>query len=328
VILYAGMPVLFGCKTMWLDFPIFPEQASTLAPRVDALYFFLIAVSTLFAGLIFLLLFYFAVKYRRRSETEQPLPMVGALRLELAWTLIPLALTMVMFLWGASLYFTTMRPPENAVEIYVVGKQWMWYFQHPEGRREIDELHVPVGRPVKLVMTSQDVIHSFYVPAFRIKMDVVPGRYTTTWFEATKTGEYHLFCAEYCGTAHAGMGGRVHVMKPTQYEQWLGGGIGGEPMSMAGERLFEQLGCGSCHRADAGGLGPVLRGLFGTPVRLQSGERIIADERYIRESILNPRAQIVEGYPPIMPPYEGQISEEGLLQIIAYIKSSGHENGR
>jgi cytochrome c oxidase subunit II len=328
VILYAGMPVLFGCKTMWLDFPIFPEQASTLAPRVDALYFFLTAVSTLFAGLIFLLLFYFAVKYRRRSETEQPLPMVGALRLELAWTLIPLALTMVMFLWGASLYFTTMRPPENAVEIYVVGKQWMWYFQHPEGRREIDELHVPVGRPVKLVMTSQDVIHSFYVPAFRIKMDVVPGRYTTTWFEATKTGEYHLFCAEYCGTAHAGMGGRVHVMKPTQYEQWLGGGIGGEPMSMAGERLFEQLGCGSCHRADAGGLGPVLRGLFGTPVRLQSGERIIADERYIRESILNPWAQIVEGYPPLMPPYEGQISEEGLLQIIAYIKSLAQANGR
>ena len=235
---------------------------------------------------------------------------------------------MGMFLWGASLYFTTMRPPEDALELYVVGKQWMWYFQHPEGPREINELHVPVGRPVKLIMTSQDVIHSFYVPAFRIKMDVVPGRYTTTWFEATKTGEYHLFCAEYCGTAHAGMGGYVHVMKPTQYEQWLGGGLGGEPLAMAGERLFEQLGCGTCHRADGGGLGPVLRGLFGKPVQLQTGERVVADERYIRESILHPRAQIVEGYPPIMPPFEGQISEEGLLQIIAYIKSSGQENGR
>jgi cytochrome c oxidase subunit 2 len=313
---------------MGLGFPLFPEQASTLAPRVDALYFLLIAVSAFFTGLIFLLLFYFAVKYRRRSEAEQPLPMVGGLRLELVWALIPFGLTMGMFLWGASLYFTTMRPPEDAMEIYVVGKQWMWYFQHLEGPREINELHVPVGRPMKLIMTSQDVIHSFYVPAFRIKMDVVPGRYTTIWFEATKTGEYHLFCAEYCGTAHAAMGGRVRVMKPTQYEQWLGGGIGGEPMAMAGERLFEQLGCGSCHRADAGGRGPVLRGLFGKPVQLQTGERVIADERYIRQSILNPRAQIVAGYPPIMPPYEGQISEEGLLQIIAYIKSSWQENGR
>jgi cytochrome c oxidase subunit 2 len=318
----------FGWNVMWLGFPVFPEQASTLAPRVDALYFFLIAVSAFFTGLIFLLLFYFAIKYRRRSETEQPLPMVGALRLELVWTVIPLGLTMIMFLWGASLYFTTMRPPANALEVYVVGKQWMWYFQHPEGPREINELHVPIGRPVKLIMTSQDVIHSFYVPAFRIKMDVVPGRYTTTWFEATKTGEYHLFCAEYCGTAHAGMGGRVRVMKLTQYEQWLGGGIGGEPLALAGERLFEQLGCGGCHRADAAGRGPVLRGLFGKSVQLQTGERVIADERYIRESILKPRAQIVEGYPPIMPPYEGQVSEEGLLQIIAYIKSSGQENGR
>jgi cytochrome c oxidase subunit 2 len=235
---------------------------------------------------------------------------------------------MVMFFWGASLYFTAMRPPEDALEVYVVGKQWMWHFQHLEGRREINELHVPVGRPVKLIMTSQDVIHSFYVPAFRIKMDVVPGRYTTTWFEAIKTGEYHLFCAEYCGTAHAGMGGRVWVLKPTQYEQWLGGGIGEEPLAMAGERLFEQLGCGTCHRADAAGRGPMLHGLFGTPVQLQTGETVRADERYLRASILNPRAHIVAGYPPIMPPYEGQISEEGLVQIIAYIKALGQANGR
>jgi cytochrome c oxidase subunit II len=313
---------------MWLGFPVFPEQASTLAPRVDALYLFLIAVSAFFTGLIFVLLFYFVIRYRRRSEAEQPVPMIGSLRLELVWTFIPLALTMGMFVWGADLYFTTMRPPNDALEIYVVGKQWMWHFQHPEGPREINELHVPIGRPVKLIMTSQDVIHSLYVPAFRIKMDVVPGRYTTTWFEATKTGEYHLFCAEYCGTAHAGMGGRVHVMRPTQYEQWLGGSAEREPMAMAGERLFEQLGCGSCHRADAGGRGPVLAGLFGKTVQLASGERVIADERYVRDSILNPQAQIVASYPPIMPPYAGQISEEGLLQIITYIKSLGQENGR
>jgi cytochrome c oxidase subunit II len=313
---------------MWLGFPVFPEQASTLAPRVDALYFFLIAVSTFFSGLIFVCLLCFAIKYRRRSETEQPLPLVGALRLELVWTVIPLGLTMGMFLWGASLYFTTMRPPSEAMEIYVVGKQWMWYFQHPEGSREIDELHVPIGRPVKLIMTSQDVIHSLYVPAFRIKMDVVPGRYTTVWFEATKPGQYHLFCAEYCGTAHAGMGGSVYVLSLPQYEQWLRGGGEREPMAMAGERLFEQLGCGSCHRADTSGRGPVLTGLFRKTVQLATGEQVIADERYLRESILNPRAQIVAGYAAIMPPYEGQISEEGLLQIIAYIKASGQENGR
>jgi cytochrome c oxidase subunit II len=308
---------------MWLGFPLFPEQASTMAARVDAVYYFLVGVSVFFAGLIFFLLFYFAVKYRRRSEAEQPRPIVGALRLELAWTIIPLGLVMVTFGWGASLFFTTMHPPSDALEIYVVGKQWMWHFQHQEGPREINELHVPVGRPVKLLMTSQDVIHSFYVPAFRIKMDVVPGRYTTIWFQATKVGAYHLFCAEYCGTAHAGMGGRVLVMKPTQYEQWLGGGAGVEPLAMAGERLFEQLGCGTCHRADTGGRGPVLSGLFGKPVPLQTGAMVTADERYLRESILNPRAQLVAGYPPIMPPYEGQISEEGLLQIIAYIKSLG-----
>lgn len=311
---------------MGLGFPLFPEQASTMAPSVDALYLYLVALSVFFAGLIFFLLFYFAIKYRRRSEAEQPLPIIGSLRLEVLWTVIPFVLTMTMFAWGTSSFFTLMRPPTDALEIYVVAKQWMWYVQHPEGPREINELHVPIGRPVKLIMTSQDVIHSFYVPAFRIKMDVLPGRYTTAWFEATKTGAYHLFCAEYCGTLHAGMGGRVVVMTPTQYEQWLDGGVGGEPMAMAGERLFEQLGCGTCHRPEGHGRGPSLVGLFGEPVLLQTGQTVIADERYLRQSILNPGAQLVAGYPPIMPPYEGQISEEGLLQIIAYIKSLGQED--
>ena len=310
---------------MWSNVPLFPEQASTIAGRVDQLYAFLVAVSFFFAGLIFLLLLIFAVKYRRRSDTEQPRPILGSLRLELMWTFIPLVLTMVIFAWGTRLYFTTALSPDNAMEIYVVGLQWMWMFQHQEGQREINELHVPVGRPVKLIIASQDVIHSFYVPAFRIKMDAVPGRYTTTWFEATKTGSFHLFCAEYCGTAHAGMGGRIIVMKPTEFENWLSGGTSAEPLAAAGERLFQQLGCSGCHAANAQVRAPLLEGLYGKTVPLQGGETVIADESYIRASILSPQQQIVAGYAPVMPPYQGQISEEGLLQLIAYIKSLGGE---
>src|SRR5688572_3556309 len=310
---------------MWANMPLFPEQASTFAGRVDLLYTFLIGVSVIFSGLIFLLLLIFAVKYRRRSEDEQPLPILGSLRLEVLWTVIPLVLTMVIFAWGARLYFTTSVPPEDAMEIYVVGLQWMWMVQHQEGQREINELHVPVGRPVKLIMTSQDAIHSFYVPAFRIKMDVVPGHYTTTWFEASKTGSFHLFCAEYCGTAHAGMGGRIVVMKPTEFENWLSGGTSAQPLAAAGERLFQQLGCSGCHGVNAPVQAPSLEGLYGKAVPLQSGETVIADESYIRASILLPQKQIVAGYAPIMPSYQGQISEEGLLQLIAYIKSLGGE---
>jgi cytochrome c oxidase subunit 2 len=311
------------------DFLLFPEQASTVAAQVDALYYFLVAVSAFFTLLIFLLVLYFAVKYRRRSELERPRPILGDLRLELVWTIIPLGFTLIMFGWGASLYFNLSRPPADAITIYVVGKQWMWKVQHPEGRREIDELHVPVGQPVKLTMTSEDVIHSFFVPAFRIKMDVVPGRYTTAWFEATKAGVYHLFCAEYCGTNHSGMIGRVVVMEPVHYQQWLSGGDGtsvrGEALETAGARLFQDLGCNTCHRAEAGALGvgqgPALEGVFGTSVRLQSGETVVADEGYLRESILNPNAKLTAGYQPTMPTFQGLISEEGLLQIIAYIKS-------
>ncbi len=312
------------------EFALFPEKASTLAARVDALYYFLIAVSGFFATLIFLLVIYFAVKYRRRSATEQPQPIEGDLRLELLWTILPFGLAMIMFGWGANLYFSASRAPSDALNLYVVGKQWMWKIQHPEGRREINELHVPVGQPVKLTMTSEDVIHSFFIPAFRMKMDVVPGRYTTTWFEATKAGEYHLFCAEYCGTKHSQMIGRIVVMEPVQYEQWLKNGNGtasmlGEAPEVAGARLFQEQRCVTCHGADVGGvkLGPSLIGLFGKTVQLQSGESVTADEGYIRESILNPMAKLVAGYQPIMPTYQGQIDEEGLLQLIAYIRSPG-----
>src|SRR5918999_1490254 len=310
---------------MWSNVPLFPEQASAFAGDVDTLYAFLVGVSVFFSGLIFLLLLVFAVKYRRRSEDEQPRPILGSLRLELLWTAVPLVLTMVIFAWGARLYFTTSVPPEDAMEIYVVGLQWMWMAQHQGGQREINELHVPVGRPVKLIMTSQDVIHSFYVPAFRIKMDVVPGLYTTTWFDASKTGSFHLFCTEYCGTAHAGMGGRIVVMKPTEFENWLSGGTSAEPLAAAGERLFQQLGCSGCHAPNRQVQAPSLQGLYGKSVPLQSGETVVADESYIRASILTPQQQIVAGYAPIMPPYQGQISEEGLLQLIAYIKSLGRE---
>ncbi len=310
---------------MWSGFPLRPDQASTIAEAVDHLHYFLTAVTLFFTALIFLTIFYLAVKYRRRSNDERP-PEVGtSLPLELAWTLIPAFLCGVMFIWGSSLYFRNSRPPTAALEIFVIGKQWMWHLQHPEGPREINELHVPVGRPIKLTMTSEDVIHDFYIPAFRVKRDVLPGRYSSLWFKATKTGTFHFFCAQYCGAQHSGMIGWVYVMTPIDYAQWLGGGVKGESMATAGERLFGQLGCITCHIADGTGRGPVLQGLFGKPVKLQDGRTVMADEGYIRESILYPTAKIVAGYPPIMPTFQGQVSEEQLLQIIAYIKSLGTE---
>lgn len=318
--------------------PLFPEQASTIAARVDALYFFLVAVSFFFIGLIFFLIIYFAVKYRRRSEDDPVPPKIDAdLRLELFWTLVPLGITMVIFVWGASLYFTLSHPPQEALEIFVVGRQWMWKFQHPDGQQEINELHVPLGRPVKLMMATQDVIHSFFVPAFRVKQDVVPGRYTTTWFEPTKPGDFHLFCAEYCGTLHSGMIGRVVVLEPRQYEAWLSGSLesprtaAGTPASARpegslaaqGEKLFQRLGCETCHRRDVQGIGPVLTNLFGKEVRLQDGRTVKADESYLRESILNPQAKITAGFQPVMPSFQGQVREEEIQQLIAYIKSLG-----
>ncbi len=296
-----------------------------MAPRIDALFYFLVAVAGFFGSLIFFLVIFFAVKYRRRSENEQPRPIMGNLSLEILWTAIPLGLTMVMFVWGAMLFFDIEQPPSNTIEIHVVGKQWMWKLQHPEGQREIDELHVPVGRPVKLTMTSEDVIHDFFVPAFRVKKDVLPGRYTTVWFQATKPGEYHLFCSQYCGTQHSGMIGKVVVLEPADYEKWLSGGVTAVSMATAGEMLFQKLGCGTCHRPDGTGQGPSLVGLFGKPVQLQRGRTVTADEAYIRESILDPQAKIVAGYPPIMPTFKGLISEDGILQIIAYIKSLKRE---
>jgi len=304
-------------------FPFFPEQASSLAGDVDSLYFFIVAVSGFFALLVSVAVVIFAIRYRRRREHEVGAAIHGSMALEVLWSVVPLLIVMVIFAWSASVYLAISRPPRDAMDVYVVGKQWMWKVQHPEGRREINELHVPVGRPVRLTMGSEDVIHSFFIPAFRVKADVVPGRLTTMWFQATKPGRYHLFCAEYCGTQHSGMIGWIEVMEPAAFQAWLAGGAGEGSLASSGEKLFQELACSTCHRPDSQGRGPVLDGLFGRPVSLQGGGVITADESYIRESIVNPQAKIVAGYQPLMPTFQGLISEEGLLQLIAYVKSLG-----
>ena len=299
-----------------------PESASTLSGDVDALYFYLSGVTLFFTLLIGGAIIFFVIRYRRRNVSEIPRPIEGSTRLETFWSVIPLLIAMSFFFWGASIFYRQYRPPTNALEVYVVGKQWMWKFQHPTGQREINELHVPVGRKIKLIMTTEDVIHDVYVPAFRIKADVVPGKYTTQWFEATKPGRYHFFCAEYCGMNHSGMGGWVVVMEPTDFENWLSGNANQMSPAAAGQQMFESLGCASCHGANGeGGRGPSLLGLFNSNVTLNNGQTARADEAYLRESIMNPQAKIVNGFGPIMPSFQGQVSEEQLLQVVAYIKS-------
>jgi cytochrome c oxidase subunit II len=306
---------------MWTGTPLFPETASTMASRVDALYFFLVAVAVFFSLLIAGLIVFYAIRFKRRTPTSVGTAIHGGLALELTWSIVPFLITMVIFVWGASVFFAMARPPNETVDIYVVGKQWMWKFQHLDGQREINELHVPVGRPVRLIMTSEDVIHDVFVPAFRIKADVLPGRYTSLWFQPTRPGRYHLFCAEYCGTRHSGMIGEVVVMDPTEYQTWLSGGGPEGSLAEGGARLFASLACNTCHRPDAQGRGPVLEGLFGKIVTLQSGETATVDEAYVRESILNPSAKVAAGFQPIMPTFQGLVTEEQLLELIEYVKS-------
>jgi cytochrome c oxidase subunit 2 len=301
---------------------LLPEQASDMAGRVDDLALFLLAVCGFFLVLILVLIVWFTIKFRRRSEDEVPAATVTYRSLEMTWIIIPLGLLMVMFFWGARLFADMKRPPgpdADALEIHVVGKQWMWKLQHPGGQREINELHVPLGRPVKLIMTSQDVIHSFGLPAMRIKQDVLPGAYSSQWFTATRAGEYPLYCQEYCGTGHASMIGRVVVMPGDQYEAWLAGRPADEPPAIAGARLFQSLGCNKCHGQTA----PTLAGLYGRSETLEDGSTVVADDEYLRESILNPPAKVVRGYPRWMPSYRGQLSEEQVMDLVAYIKSLG-----
>jgi cytochrome c oxidase subunit 2 len=292
-----------------------------MAPRVDALYFFLIGLTAFFSLLIAGLIVAYAIKFRRRSPDAIGARIHGGLMLEITWSVIPFLITMVLFVWGASVFFAMSRPPDETLNVYVVGKQWMWKFQHLDGQREINELHVPVGRAVKLIMTSEDVIHDVFVPAFRVKADVLPGRYTHLWFEPTKPGTYHLFCAEYCGTRHSGMIGQIVVMEPNDYQTWLSGGAEEGSLASAGQKLFADLACNTCHRPDAQGRGPVLQNLFGKTIETTAGERVVVDEAYIRESILNPQAKVTAGFQPIMPTFQGLVTEEQLLELIEYVKS-------
>lgn len=311
---------------MNFQIPFAPVQASALAAQTDLLYLYWLAISVFFSCLIFSLVLFFAVKFKRKSPDEKGAAIHGNLLLEITWSAIPFVIAMSLFFWGTVIFFNNFRAPENAQEIFVVGKQWMWKIQHPEGRREINELHVPVGRAIRLKMTSEDVIHSFYMPAFRIKMDAVPGRYTSTWFQATKTGRFHLFCAEYCGTEHSQMIGWVVVMPEEDYEQWLTSGT--EPsvaMQISGEELFTKSRCNTCHHTASGALGPNLAGIFGKQVQLSDGRKVTVDDGYLRESILKPQAKLVAGYAALMPTYQGQLSEEQILQIISYIKGLKQE---
>ncbi|MFB3916871.1 MAG: cytochrome c oxidase subunit II [Terriglobales bacterium] len=305
---------------MWQNLPLWPVNASTMSDRVDALYIFLISVCSAVTLLIIVLIVAFIFKYRH-SKHPVPEQVAGSVPLEIVWSVIPLGIFMIFFAWGASIYVAEATPPRNALDIYVVAKQWMWKLQHQDGQREINELHIPAYRDVRLTMISQDVIHSFYVPEFRIKADVLPGRYTTIWFRAQRPGRYHLFCAEYCGDQHSGMIGQIVVLEPAQYEAWLSGG--GEMGSFAatGQKLFQQLGCATCHRFDTQGRGPNLQGVYGKPVLLEDGSTVLADDAYIRESILNPGAKVVAGFRPIMPTFQGILSEDELLSLIAYVKS-------
>jgi cytochrome c oxidase subunit 2 len=307
-------------RSMLTEVPLFPEQASSHAEQVDALFFFLLGVAGFFSTLIAVSLIYFSIRYRRKSAIETPPAIANSFKLELTWTLIPLAITLFVFVWGADLYFRSARPPADVMEVYVVAKQWMWKMQHVGGQREINQLHVPVDRPVKLTLISQDVIHSFFVPAFRIHQDVLPNRYRTVWFHATKPGTYHLFCSQYCGTNHAKMIGEVVVMPQKEFADWLKEGPDGS-MASEGRKLFRKLQCVTCHSADPGARGPVLEGIHGAEIMLRDGKRIWADDAYLRESIVNPDAKIVAGFQPIMPSYSGQVDEEEMLQLLAFLKA-------
>ena len=299
--------------------PLWPDQASTLAGQVDALYIYLLLVSGVMTAIIFLAVAFLAVKYRRQPGREAH-PIEGSMILEVGWSVLPFFVMLTFFVWGAVIYFEERTPPADSTEIYVVAKQWMWKIEHMEGQREINELHVPTGENVKLIMTSQDVIHSFFIPAFRIKQDVLPGRYTTLWFKATRPGHYHLFCAEYCGTNHSTMGGDIVVMEPQEYAQWMAGGPA-LPLQETGKQLFTQLGCVTCHRSDTQGRGPNLAGIYNKPVLLEDGRTVTADDNYVRESILNPTAKIVSGFKPVMPTFQGIVSDEQLNALVAYVKS-------
>jgi cytochrome c oxidase subunit II len=306
---------------MFSGIPLFPEQASTLAPRVDNLYFFIVAVTAFFALAVTVVVIVFAVKYRTDDPLAVGARIHGSIPLELAWSIIPFIISIVIFAWASDVFFDLVRPPNQTLEIYATGKRWMWKFQHLDGQNEINELHVPLGRAVKVTFTSEDVLHSLFFPAFRTKADAIPGRYSSVWFTATKLGEFHLFCAEYCGTRHSGMVGRVVVMEPAAYQAWLTGGAVGGSLSQRGEQLFNDLSCNTCHRNDGSGRGPSLVNKFGQPQQLADGSSVTVDEAYVRESILRPQVKVAAGYNPLMPTFQGLLSEESVIALVEYVKT-------
>ena len=309
---------------MLFGFPLFPTQASTLAAEIDNLYLGVIAITAFFAIIVVVCVIFFAIKYRDHTGDKVGAPITGSVPLELGWSFIPFVISIGIFVWASVVFFHLVRAPDQTLDIYSTGKRWMWRFQHIDGQREINELHVPVGRAVRVVFTSEDVLHDLFIPAFRVKADAVPGRYSAIWFEATKVGEYHLFCAEYCGTNHSGMIGTVYVMEPADYQAWLAGGgaiNSGGSMADRGAQLFTQLACVTCHLGDGSGRGPSLVGVFASTVTLNDGTNVVADESYLRESILTSQAKTVAGYQQLMPTFQGLVNENDVASLIEYIKS-------
>ena len=313
-------PVLWQFLVKWLtNFSLYPPQASKIAPQMDALYFFMVLVSLIGLTVVILLVTAFSIMYRKEKHPV-PIQIEGSTMLEATWTIIPLGLFLIMFVWGALIYFRVYTPPANAMNIYVVGKQWMWKAEHPGGQHEINSLHVPTGRAVQLTLISQDVFHSFSIPAFRVKREAIPGRYTTVWFEATTPGTYHLFCTQYCGTDHSHMIGDVVVMTPDDYKRWLGSSTSGSSLAQNGERLFASLSCTACHNARPDARGPNLANVYGSKLILANGQTQLADEAFLRDAILNPSQHVTQGFAPIMPTYQGQVSEDGVIALVEYIK--------
>src|SRR6202012_778218 len=314
-------PVLWQFLIKWLHASaLFPAEASTIAPYMDALYFFLLFLTVIGLVLVGSLIFGFSLRYRR-SRNPVATQIEGSTLMEATWTIIPLALFMVTFVWGGLLYFRIYNPPADAMNIYIVGKQWMWKAEHPGGQHEINALHVPTGRPVQLTMISQDVFHSFSIPDFRVKREVIPGRYSTVWFNATDPGTYHIFCTQYCGTNHSAMIGEVTVLSPDDYQKWTQSSTSGMSLAQNGERLFASMGCNTCHSGSAAARGPSLAGVYGSKLQLTNGSQVLVNDAYLRDAILNPSQHITAGYAPIMPTYQGQISEDGLIDLVEYIKS-------
>lgn len=314
-------PVLWQFLVKWMtDFALFPPEASKIAPEMDALYFFMVLVSLVGLTIVILLIVGFSILYSKRRHPVA-VQIEGSTLLEATWTIIPLGLFLVMFVWGAIIYFRVYTPPANAMNIYVVGKQWMWKAEHPGGQHEINSLHVPIGQPVQLTLISQDVFHSFSIPAFRVKREAIPGRYSSVWFEATTPGTYHLFCTQYCGTEHSHMVGEVVALTPDDYKKWLAGSTSGSSLAQNGERLFASLSCNACHNARPDSRGPSLVNAYGSKLTLTNGQTITVDDAYLREAILNPSQHVTQGFAPIMPTYQGQISEEGVISLVEYIKN-------